>query len=278
MWKLCSPNRHFTVTDSTPGRVVYDNECYVLTEGRCIHFMYSDSGNYNTLEFYRQSTNTNILWFDRRTQHHVVPFYYADRIRITHGNITMVNMTCADAGVYNVFIAPGTVHTYTIYAPHSCTQYTVTAYGDNLTLLPFSTTVGDKYMTWIENNRTHVTRLFTICALNVTYDNTDVTFTDVHGDTKTIFILVESAQYRTSVVCNLIGTYRWYYQDVQVVASRFFSIYNNTISGYGGEKDYSCQLLPRQRIGVIYGVVIIGCTFGLVYIILRVYKNVLLLW
>lgn len=214
-------------------------------------FVYLQSRNY-MLDFYRQSTDTDILWFDSQTSQRVITKDYEQRVQITNGNITLCDVTCADAGVYVISISSYgyvIVQNYTIYASHSCSTYNVMGHvGSPLHLLPYVTTEAGGGAVWTEGNgRTTDTKDFIVHSLDMTYNGTNVTFSD-NGDIKTVYIYVNNIQ-KTVAHC-LLDLYRWYYRDVSIVSnSRFFLIdrFSKSISGYGDVRDYKCKSSKKRN-------------------------------
>lgn len=232
----------------------------VLTEGKRVDFVYTQSGNY-TLEFYRASTDTDIVWFDLITRTDYISIFYRRRISITPGTISLFDVTCADTGVYNIVLFIGTltvIKQFKIYPPHACETFTLNVVqGAKLWLLPFITT--DVDMIWYVNGLPKPTRELIV---NEVFAYDTITLVD-NMDSMTVYIAI-IYPYTASVKCDLIN-YRWYYRNIKVLNSRFFIIntYSNTITGYDVDLDnYKCQPLPlRHHWLLIYmlGAFIVGC-------------------
>lgn len=241
-----------TFPDEDSGSTVHPGERHVLTESKCIHLMYVHIINC-TVQLYRSSTGSHVLL--RQEANTTIGKDYVDRLLIEDGNVTLLNVSCADEGVYTMTVTPfneryGQIYTYTIYAPHSCRRYTVMAVvGTLLVLLPFSTSSVSKGHGWHNVQRDiagtrgvlHLNRPLTVDddgEVFIYYDNSNI---------KRVRLNVTSSPLIVKRNCTLIR-YRWKNDRGAVIPfGPFFLRRENTIAGFG--PDYVCKpLKPRTYI------------------------------
>lgn len=251
-----------TFPDEDMDSIVQPGGRHILTQEGHMHFIYRHIENC-TVQLYRSSTGTHL--FLRQESNTIIGNGYVNRLLIEDGNVTLSNVSCADEGVYIIYITPfnkrhGHKYTYTVYAPHGCRDYTINAVvGGAIVILPFSTT---HYGSGWLNNNVNVENRPILYRNGLTVNDSGICFTFVDEfNMKVVCLNLTTSPLTVTQTCSLTR-YRWYYKGIKVPTGPFFVITDNRITGFGSRDDYTCRGL-EDRSYIVLGSVVGFCLFVL---------------